>query len=133
MKRILVNLLIFANISTSCYCYADDKATPLNKGDAAPFTGLLLTPSQAQDVKNTAIERDALKAVNGSLNLSINLQDDIIKHKDNQITVMMQQNDNLSKNLYSERQTSTWEKAAWFAAGIITTGLVLYGVKNISK
>jgi hypothetical protein len=113
-------------------CYSQD-AIPIQKDTPAPFTGVLLPPDKAQDMKNTIFEKNALKKMNDSLNITINLQDDLINRKNNQITTVLNQNDKLAKTAYEERSMSNTEKAIWFFAGTLTTVLVLYGVKAATK
>lgn len=127
----LIKIFLIFLISSSLVL--GESAVPLNLGDKAPFEGVLFTTPKAQELKNTLIERDSLKIINYSLNTSINLQTDILTHKDNQIKLIMDQNDNLAKEVYSERSLNSWEKFLWFGVGVLSSVLILYGVKEAAK
>ena len=120
-------MLIYCYFITPCY---SQDAITIQKGTQAPFTGILLPSDKAEDMKNAIIERDGLKKMNDSLKLSIDLQDDLINRKDNQIKVVLEQNDVLSK---ADKSTNTLEKGLWFSGGALAVILLLYGVKNAAK
>lgn len=124
MKTILT-LLLITSISLPTLSFADD-AIVLNKDDKAPFRGILLSPRKAAELNDTELERDSLLR---SVTLYKSNQDLYEKRT----SVLLEQNDKLATQLYSARQTSDWEKVAWFGLGAVLTGLVGYGVYRAAK
>ena len=109
--------------------YAND-AIVLNKGQAAPFTGLLLTEEKANTVYN---DLNRYKLLNESLQTTVGLYEQNEKIQDKKVNTLLEQNDKLAKDLMQARSTSNWEKVLWFGLGFISVGLGIYGVKTIAK
>lgn len=123
------NLILILSLISS-YSFAQD-AIFLNKTQLAPFDGFLLPQEKLQELHNNILERDAFQKENESLNKSLNIQQTNLGLKDNQINILLNQNDNLAKALYSERTLNNWEKVGYFAGGIILTGLSIYAVHSL--
>jgi len=128
IKNLLVTLLVFSMI-VSKSAFADD-ALVLNKGQPAPFTGLLLTEDKANEVYN---DIKKYKLLNESLEKSVILYKQNEELYDKKVNILLQQNDKLSENLLQARTTSNWEKVLWFGLGFLSVGLGIYGVKTITK
>lgn len=105
----------------------------IEKGKTAPYDGFLLPPDKANEMKVNTIERDSYKLLYESTTKSLNLQKENSDYQEEKIKLYMVQNDNLAKNLYSERNVSDWTKVAWFGIGVLASVLTLYGVKQVSK
>lgn len=127
MRKTIIWILL-VTFSTASSLHAED-AVVLNRDDKAPFRGVLLSPDKAQELKDSVIELEGTKKLNVSLGVSLNLQQDIINRKDQQLKLMLESEDMLSKRLGEERSISDFTKVLCFAAGVLATILVLYGVK----
>jgi len=128
IKNLLVTLLVFS-MTVSNSAFADD-ALVLNKGQSAPFTGLLLTEDKANEVYN---DIKKYKLLNESLEKSVILYKQNEELYDKKVNILLEQNDKLSENLLQARTTSNWEKVLWFGLGFLSVGLGIYGVKTITK
>ena len=53
--------------------------------------------------------------------------------QEKKVNILLTQNDKLSQDLYSARQTSTWENTLWFFGGVVLTGLIFYGTSQAYK
>lgn len=109
--------LIFLIISLENNCLAD--SVYLNVGDKAQFNGYLLPEDEIKTLRDNTLERDMYKTTNDL--------------KDQQITLLTNQNTSLSKTLESTSSLSTWEKIGYFAAGIVLTGLAIDAAHQIYK
>ena len=121
---LLVSSMIVNNLAHA------DEAIVINKGQAAPFTGLLLTEEKANTVYN---DLNKYKLLNESLEKTVVLYKQNEDLYDKKITVLLEQNDKLAENLQQARSTSNWEKVLWFTLGFFSVGLGIYGVKTITK
>lgn len=128
IKNLLVKLLVFSMI-VSNNVFAEDTII-LNKGQPAPFTGLLLTEDKANEVYN---DIKKYKLLNESLERSIILHKQNEELYDKRHNILLEQNDKLSETLVQARSTSNWEKVLWFGLGFLSVGLGIYGVKTITK
>lgn len=128
LKNLLTILLIFLTIKSN-KAFAEE-AIVLNKGQSAPYTGLLLSEEKANEIYN---DLNKYKLLNKSLETSISLYKQNEEIYDKRINNLLQQNDKLVTNLQQARSTSNWEKVLWFGLGFLSVGLGIYGVKTITK
>ncbi len=126
--KILLSSLI--TLSLSLNTFAQD-AVPLESGQKAPFTGILISNPTANELRSAVVERDGLKSINSSLNITVKLQDDIIARQNHQKTLLLDQNDKLALRLGEERSVGTWEKIGWFTLGVLATAAAGYSIGQI--
>jgi hypothetical protein len=128
LKNLLMILLVSSMIVNSVVI-ADD-AVVLNKGQPAPYTGLLLTEEKANSVYN---DLNKYKLLNESLQRTVFLYEQNEKLQEKRVNVLLEQNDKLAINLQQARTVSNWEKVLWFGLGFLSVGLGIYGVQAITK
>jgi hypothetical protein len=128
LKNLLVTLLVSLMVINNV-AMADD-AIVLNKGQSAPYTGLLLTEEKANSVYN---DLNKYKLLNESLERTVTLYEQNEKLQDKRVNILLEQNDKLAINLQQARTTNNWEKVLWFGLGFLSVGLGIYGVKTITK
>ena len=126
------NKLFVILLLLSFFSYAED-AVHLNVNDKAPFDGFLITPAKVNQFAQTVNERDNLQQLNNSLNTSINLQTDIITHKDTQINLLLDQNDKLAKTAAASQTINDWVKVGYFLGGILLIGASGYAYHSFTK
>lgn len=125
--KLFIALLLICSISLA------DDVVPIQKDQPAPFNGLLFPQEKAVDARNAIIERDSLKAINLSLDNSVKYYQENSGKDAEKIKLLMDRNDQLSKNLNDERTVTNWERIAWIAAGVVLTGVAFYGLHAVSK
>ena len=130
MKSYLIKILLIFSITVNSFA---GEAVLLEQNKPAPFSGILFPKEQAEQMRKELLERDSLIIINKSLEESIKHNKDIIQISDLKINNLSEQNDNLAKSLYSERSMTNWERLAFFALGVIGTGLAVYGIKEATK
>ena len=128
MKTFLISLIILSQISI-----ADEGVIYLPKETPAPYTGFLFTQEKTKEVRIGLIDRDTYKTLNESLNKTIEMCKDNASIQEKKVNILLTQNDKLSQDLYSARQTSTWENTLWFFGGVVLTGLIFYGTSQAYK
>jgi hypothetical protein len=111
MTKLILFILLISNIA-----YAQESVY-LNAKDPAPFAGYLLPEEEVKTLRDNTLELDMYKTTNDL--------------KDQQITLLTNQNTSLSKTLESTSSLSTWEKIGYFAAGVLLTGLAVDAASKI--
>jgi hypothetical protein len=127
MKYLLIALLIIPQPVFA------DAVTNIEKGQPAPYSGVLMDKQKAEKVRDELIEKDALVKINESLNKSIILHrnnEDIIT---NQNKMLLNQNIEVTKALNETRETSTITKIGYFLGGVIITGAAVYGASRLVR
>jgi hypothetical protein len=128
LKNLLM-ILLASSMIVNDIVIADD-AVVLNKGQPAPYTGLLLTEEKANSVYN---DLNKYKLLNESLERTVFLYEQNEKLQDKRVNLLLEQNDKLAINLQQARTVSNWEKVLWFGLGFLSVGLGIYGVQAITK
>lgn len=118
MKYLLIFLLIFQ----SAFAFATDDVDSvyLETGKPAPYTGYLLTPEAANQVKLHILNE---MVMNRRISNQNAMMEDYEHRINNYETQTAQLEDRLEKT-----DTGFFQKAAFFFLGSIVTGLVSYGV-----
>jgi hypothetical protein len=111
MNKLILFVLLISNI-----VYADDSVY-LNKNDKAPFSAYLVPEATIKQLRNDSMELDLYKTTNDL--------------KDQQIALLGAQNTSLTTTLKETSSLSTWEKIAYFSAGILLTALAVDGASKI--
>lgn len=105
----------------------------LQKDDKAPFTGILFSEEKSRKIKLELEEKDSYKVLYDSTQRSLNLLDQNLKLKDDQIDILMNQNNKLAMSLRDSKDFNSWERFAWFALGVVATGFAVYGLNQATK
>jgi hypothetical protein len=108
-------------------------AVPLNKGQAAPFEGILFTTEKAQSIRKELIEKDQFKMFNEALLENEEYYKKIISNKNEQLNLTLNQNDKLVKQAEKAGSLTTLEKTLWVAAGVIGTSLAVMGAGALAR
>lgn len=102
----------------------------LNKGQQAPFDGILMNTTKANTIKGQLLERNTLLEEKDSFEKSLKLYADINQLNTQKVNLLSSENDRLSKELGDAKSTSTFERIVWFSLGVLATGAVFWGVKQ---
>ena len=124
MSLILTFSLIASNL------YADGDVAQLNKGQAAPFDGLLLSNEKSKLIKQELLDKDQLDAINASLSRSVDLYKSNESIYTDKVNILTQQNTDLAKSLNDARTTTNWEKALWLGIGFLIPMAAFYGIRS---
>lgn len=130
MKKLIALLLI---ISTPSYA---DNAVKVKTGDIVPKEydgGTLLDSQKAEKIKDQLIERDAFEKQNKSYEKSIDLYKANEQLYQDQNTILLNRNIELTKTLNDTRTTSDWAKIGYFLLGVTITGVAVYGASRLTK
>ena len=123
-------LIILSIILNSTLVFGNTEVSYLSKGSPAPYDGYLFTQEKTQSVRTQLLEVDDLKAINLSYQRSVDLyklnQDSYSK----QVDILLSQNTKLTESLQKASGVTIYEKVGYFIAGILATGLAIYGAKQ---
>jgi hypothetical protein len=120
MMKYIAGLLLLV-FGSSSLCLADEPPNQvLNKGDTAAFTGVLIPPLRANQIRLDEIN------LGYTTNISA-LKDEELSVMNTRLTNAQTENTTLSKELSSERSSSFLGNVGYFVLGSVLTGLVAYG------
>lgn len=122
---ILVFMLSFSAIAQD--------SVPLNKGQAAPFEGVLFTTEKAQSIRKELIEKDQFKLFNETLLSNEVIYKRIIKNDHEQKELILTQNEKLVKQAESAGKLTSIEKLLYVGLGIAGTSLAIMGAGSLLK
>lgn len=126
-KQALKILLSSLTIASSAQAY-DVKL--LEKGDIAPYRGLLFTEVSSKKLQRELQECDKTQRINESLKVSIEI------YKKNEglflsdIEKLKAQNKNLEEAVVKAKDNSWLENAAYFGLGALASGLIVYATSR---
>lgn len=130
MKKLIAILLI---LSTPAYA---DNAIKVKTGDIVQPTfdqGTLLDKEKAEKIKDQLIERDGFEKENLSYKKSVDLYEANKTIYQEENTLLLNRNIELTKTLNNSRQTNDWVKVGYFLLGVGVTGLAVYGAARLTK
>lgn len=124
----LKNLLIGLILVTSLTSRAEDVVS-LQKGQSAPYSGLLFSEARANEIRNQLLDKDIQSVVLESSREKLSIHKQIIELKDEQIELYRKQNIKLER----ANQASDTVKMIYFGLGIVLTGAAVYGAGSLSR
>lgn len=110
-----------------------NEVVPIEKGQPAPFSGILFPNSKANEVRLKLVEKQYIEKENASLKRSLELSDLALKSSEEKSKLFLEQNDKLAKNLNSEREVGTFTKIMYFVLGAGAVGLGVWGAGKLTK
>jgi hypothetical protein len=116
--------MLFSSVLGGSPSYADP--VDLNKGQPAPFTGILFTPEDDKKLRDMYIEKEALEKKFTYIQEDNKLLLDKSK-------LWQDQSEVLSKRLVEAQNDSFWKKSMFFALGVIATVGAAYAVKGATR
>lgn len=128
-RRMIYYLFLTINL-TSLNSAAQDSIW-LDKDKSAPFSGYLIPEDTVKKLRNDSLEKDMYKGLYDSTTKSINLYQQEVTLKDNQLKLLMDQNDKLANQISSATSFNMWEKIGLFGAGVLLTGLAIKSAHDI--
>jgi hypothetical protein len=127
-----LRILICGVIATAIPTYAQD-AVILNKGQSAPFTGILMTEDMAKDLKSKVIELDYEKVINASQTRQIDLYKAQLVTVESQATLWRDTSLKLSKELTDTKDHSMWKSVGGFVVGAVLTTAIAFAVNRSTR
>jgi len=112
---------------------AEDSVISINKGESAPFTGLLFTKDSANSLRIEVLELEKQRYMVQSRDEKLDIFQSRIQLKDEEIDAFRKQNRRLVDQENSNRVAGTIERIVWFGLGIVVTGAAVYGARGLSK
>jgi hypothetical protein len=125
VTKILIVLLLLG--ASNGFCQGDPVF--LDKGEQAPFSGLLFSEGKAQGIRNELLESDKTKLLLETERNRTDRLGQIIKLKDEEIELYNKQNQRLLKS----NERSDTMQYIWFGLGILATGMAVYGAGALSR
>ena len=113
MRLILISLMILTSTAN-----ATDDAVAIKKDSPAPFSGILMTHTKAQEIEKDLIDLDGTKALNGSLQKSLDINQKNYTIETQKTAVLLNRNDELAKQLKNSESTTNFERVVWVVIGV---------------
>jgi hypothetical protein len=105
------------------------ETTYLEKGQAAPYTGILFTERKAGELRSDLLELDKQRLLLETEKNRTERLGHIIKLKDEEIELFQKQN----TRLLNANDRSGNMQYIWFGLGIVVTGMAVYGAGALSR
>lgn len=129
MKNLVQTILLSVLVSSNT-AFADTEIINIKKGDIAPFSGVLLSDSQAKMVYGELVNCDKIKLLNKSLSDSIVIyQKNEVLYK-SEITEVKTENLSLRTAVDAANSNNFWRDALYFGLGVLTTSAVVYATRS---
>ena len=126
MKSLFRFLTIISIVSLSSY--AGD-FQPINKGEASPISGFVLSVDIAQNLRKDVLELSNYKALAESYQRTITLKNLTVELQKEQIDILKDQ----TKDLKQTHTMNQLENAGWFFLGVLFTSASIYGAVKVIK
>lgn len=127
----LISLLLI--ITTPAYA---DNAIKVHTGDVVSpdyNLGTLLDAQKADKIKDQLADGDTCQKEDLSLKKSINIYQENEKLYQDENTLLLNRNIELTKSLNDSRETSDWAKIGYFTLGVVVTGAAVWGASRLTK
>jgi hypothetical protein len=119
---LLIGLTTVSNVGAQDAVY-------IQKGQPAPYSGIIFTESAANELRSEVLEKQKLKLTNLSLQNERDMYKSVAGLKGEQIEQYRRQNDALLR-LDTTNKTMNY---VWFGLGILATGVAVYGARGLAK
>jgi hypothetical protein len=126
----LLNILLITSFSLSSLA---GEITLLEKGQKAPFTGILFDTQAARDQKKKLLDLDYYQDLSASQERQITLYKDLNILSEERLMNIKKDRDRLSQELVKERDKSAFNKTLWFLAGGLAATIVAFGAAKAVK
>lgn len=133
MPRNISKLVLLSFILTLPIYGEDSDPYFANRGHLLPKDSWVFSSEKAKDVRDRLIDLDVARKSIESYKTSLDLEKGMQEIQDKKIKLLVDQNDNLAKNLTAERSLSSWEKALYFFGGIAATVLAGWAIKKAGE
>lgn len=110
-----------------------EDAVLLNQNEKAPYTGYLISKERAVELYKMGVQLQENVLLNESLTRSTEIYKKNDELSKQQLNVLLERNDLLSKQLLDTREVSTLEKTLWFIGGIVLSAGAVYGASKLAK
>jgi len=110
-----------------------DQTVYLDKGNPAPYPGLLMPLDRAKEIHKELIEKDYLEDINQSMKKSLDYYQQKEDLHQKKLELLLDQNDKLSQALQDSKSSTDLEKLLWFGIGIGVTGLAVYSATQLTR
>lgn len=130
MKLLIASILVFTLTIQSALA---NQSVELDKGQPAPYPGVLLDKEKSKEIRDELIEKDGLVKTNESLNKSIQLYRSNEDLQNQKSDILLKQNIELTKTLNDTRSVSGWEKVGFFILGVAITSAAVYGASKLAR
>ena len=132
MKLLKIFLIIVSLVCFESNAYGEGVHL-LDKGQPAPFSGVLFSNKKGNEIRRQLIEGDGYKLINESLVKSIDLYKENDKLQREKVNLLLTENINLNNRVDSLKKTNDIERIIWFSLGVLATGFALYGAKKATQ
>jgi hypothetical protein len=119
MKRLLILFLLVPEIALGT------DPTLLKKGEAAPYEGLLFSPTKAASIKQNLELLDITKQLNTSYQNEIKLLKSNSTDDSQKLQLLSDQNDKLAKSANEDKSMNNWERFGYFIGGALVMGIAV--------
>lgn len=133
LKMIYKIVLIAQVLSLSRFAICDTDPHFESRGYTLTQDSWVFSPDKAKEVRNRLIDLDTALKINESYKTSLDLQKEMAAIQEKKVSLVLEQNDTLAKNLQAERTISGWERIGYFILGIGAAVLGGWAIGQVAK